>query len=109
MQNPQRFQVLFRRSARLRHGYFRLSAKNCERRPEFVRGIGDESALAFKRLVEPIQKIVEDRGQLSEFIVGVEYRKALVQIRRANAACVCAHLYNRLQTLSRQVISTGSR
>src|SRR5690348_6858976 len=106
MQNAHRFEILFRAPSRLGHRHFGFTAKDCERGAQFVRGVGDEAPLPVERLVQAVQQVVENRGQLSEFVVSVLYRKAFVQIGRANSPRVRPHGYYRSETLSREEISS---
>ena len=49
---------------------FDLRAQDSERRPQLVRGIGDEIALALERPLEPLEHVVERPGQHAHLTAG---------------------------------------
>ena len=66
--NCEGFAVLGGRAVGPRKRDLRFTAKYGDRRAQFVRGIGDEAALALKGIFQPVEQIVEGDGELSEFI-----------------------------------------
>src|SRR5207253_4729765 len=67
---------------------FGFTLENCERSAQFVRGIGDEPALAFKGCVETIEKPVEGCGEAAEFILRILNGKADRKSTRLNSSHV---------------------
>ena len=78
MKDSKRFAVLLCGATIFCESDFGFTLENCERSAQFVRGIGDEPALAFKGCVETIEKPVEGCGEAAEFILRILNGKAVV-------------------------------
>ena len=78
MKDSKRLAVLLCRATIFCESDFRFTLKNCERSAQFVRGISDEPALAFKGRVETIEKPVEGCGEAAELVLRILNGKAVV-------------------------------
>ena len=74
-----------------------------------MRSVRNKPALAFERLIEAIQKIVECLGQPAELIIRVANFEPFVQIYGTNAFRLLAHGGNGCQTSARQKIAADAR
>ncbi len=109
VKNAKRFAVFLSRADLLRKGDLRFTAQNRHRRPQFVRGIGDEALLVLERFAEPIKKAVEGTCQVAEFIPFILYRQTLVKVGSADAACLAAHGHDGSEALAREEVTSDAR
>ena len=87
----KRFAIFRRRAVGPRKRDFRFAAENRDRRAQFVRGIGDEAALALEGIFQPVEQVIEGDGELAEFVALIRYAKTIVEIRGADGACLGGH------------------
>src|SRR5208337_697400 len=74
----ERFTIFSGRAIGPRERDFRFTAKYRDRRAQFVRGIGDEPALALERSFQPIEQVIERDGELTEFVALIRNGEAIV-------------------------------
>src|SRR5882724_1325514 len=106
MKDSKRLAVLLRRATIFCQSDFRFALKNCERSAQFVRGISDEPALAFKGRVETIEKPVEGCGEAAKLILRILNGKAVVDCELADVVRLRRHVRDGSKAFAREEIAS---
>ena len=80
-------------------------AERGQGRAEFRRGIGGEALKFGEGAVQPAQRVVEDRRELTKFIVGIGIGQSFAQRLGRNRACPSGHCRHGLQRTPRHPVT----
>ena len=86
-----------------------LAADDRDRRPQFVRCVGEQTLLLFERALQSLEEGIEHGAQASELVGGIRKGYALGEILRFDARSDFRHPRHRRQTAKRQEIANCRR
>src|SRR5262245_5321015 len=109
LKGGERLAILLGRTRWIRKSNFGFALQNCERRAEFVGSVGNETALAFEREIETIEKTIEGRSQAAQFVSRILHGKAVMQRGFTDAVGAGGHVGNRSEILAREEIAASRR
>ena len=91
-------------AARFAQADFPDGADGGQRRPHLVRGVGGEAPQLLEGCFEPAERVVEHRGEVAQFVIGVGDRQAGAQACRRDAAGCRRHPVDRRQRTARHQV-----
>src|ERR1700675_978038 len=107
MKDSERFAVFGGGASVFGQGDFGFAHEDGDGGAQFVRGVGDETALAFEGEVETIEQTVESGGEAAEFVLRILNLQTIVDGGFADAVGARSHVGDWSETLARKEITAG--